>query len=367
MTLTVSQLKQIARVAHSPDAGFVELVGLAGLDPVTAFQRTTLRGDLSNQDLAGFDFTGATFAETCDLTDADFSHTLGVTPAMLAHAKGQTTVKRPRAWFWANGKPPSWAEDWEHDTNGAWSAFRVPGTDVVQKMRWCPPGDFMMGAADDDKDADDDERPQHRVAFEQGFWMLDTTVTEALWTAVTGDKPRSERGPAMPVTDVSWPDAQSFAEQLNALLPGLALGLPSEAMWEYACRAGTATPYSFGKTVTRRQVRYGGKVEAGPAAAGSLPANPWGLYEMHGNVYEWCDDGWVDNYRDAPPDGAAWQPDGSAFRVVRGGCWFVDARRVRASYRGRGDPRYRSDRFGFRLARVRTSSAERPAEPDRVR
>ena len=167
MALTEEHLKQMTRVAHSPDAGFVELVGIAGLDPATAFVRGTLRGDLSGQDLAGFDFSGATFAPTCDVTGADFSHALGMEPGMLAHAKGADTVVLPRAWFWANRKPPSWAEDWGRDTYGAWAAFRVPGTDVVQRMRWCPAGSFMMGAPDDDKEAFDNERPQHRVTFER--------------------------------------------------------------------------------------------------------------------------------------------------------------------------------------------------------
>lgn len=368
MPLTAEHLKQIARVAHSPDLTFVELVGLAGLDPASAFRNTVLRGDLAGQDLAGFDFTGTDFAETCDVTNADFSNALGVDPDKLARAKGGATLaKTPRAWFWVHGRPPAWAEDWGRDKHGAWVAFRVPGTDVVQTMRWCPGGEFMMGAADDDKDAYDGERPQHRVTFERGFWMCDTAVTEAFWTAVTGDKPRRERGPSMPVTNVSWEDARNFAERLNALLPGLALGLPSEAQWEYACRAGTPTPFSFGRRITKRQVRFGQDFDSGPVVAGSLPANPWGLYEMHGNVWEWCEDDWVDNYRGTPPDGTAFRADGFANRVIRGGWWRDDARDVRSSYRGRFAPSSRLDYFGFRLARVPERGAERPAEPGRVR
>ncbi len=352
MSLTEEHLRRIARVLHERNAGFVELAGLAELDPASAFRNMVLTGDLRGQDLAGFDFTNTEF-RGCDLRGADLSHTLGVTPAMFANAVTDETTQKPRAWFWSDGRPPSWAEDWGLDTYGPWVNFRVPGTDVTQRMRWCQAGEFMMGSADDDKDALDDEKPQHLVAFAQGFWMFDTACPEALWTAVTGEPPRRQRGPLFPVTDVSWHDARAFADKLNEARPGLGLALPSEAQWEYACRAGTDTPYSFGRQIDKSQVRFGESYAAGPVAVGSLPANPWRFFEMHGNVWEWCEDGWQDSYDGPSSDGALRQPAGSALRVFRGGSWNDDARHVRAAYHGHSGLSARGDVIGFRLGAVR--------------
>jgi formylglycine-generating enzyme required for sulfatase activity len=364
MSLTKDHLRRIARVAHARHLGFVELVGLAELDPATAFRGAVLRGDLCGQDLGGFDFTGATFAN-CDLTGADMTRTDGVTPEMLANAVTDAATRPPRAFFWDGGRAPSWAEDWGRDEYGAWVTFRVPGTDVTQCMRWCPPGTFMMGSPDDEPDRDNDEGPRHTVTFAQGFWMFDTACTEQLWTAVMGEPPAGTRHDGrFPVTGVRWRDAGDFARRLNALLPGLSIGLPSEARWEYACRAGTQTPHSLGEQVTQQLVCFASKA---PVVAASLPANPWGLYEMHGNVWEWCEDHWHGTYDGAPADGSAWLDagaDDSVGRVLRGGSWFYDARHVRAAYRLGDDPAYENDTVGFRCARVQTASgAERVAAP----
>jgi len=166
-----------------------------------------------------------------------------------------------------------------------------------------------------------------------------------------GRPPEPQRGARFPVTGVSWDDTQAFIQNLNTRLPGIALALPSEAQWEYACRAGTQTPYSFGTTITREQVCYD---SSGPVKVGSLPANGWGLHEMHGNVYEWCADHWHNNYEGAPRDGSAWidTDSGAASRVIRGGSWSDDARGVRAAYRRHDDPSLRCDFLGFRCARV---------------
>jgi formylglycine-generating enzyme required for sulfatase activity len=136
--------------------------------------------------------------------------------------------------------------------------------------------------------------------------------------------------------------------------------LPSEAQWEYACRAGTQTPYSFGTTVTTKQVCYD---SYGPVVVGSLSANGWGLHEMHGNVWEWCEDHWHDTYDGAPIDGSAWidTDRGAALRVVGGGSWRNDARSVRAANRGGHDPAYRLAILGFRCAHQSDSAMERRA------
>ena len=347
-------LRRIASVVHAPEMGFVELVGLAELDPGMAFRRANLSGtDLSGQDLAGFDFTDANLTG-CDLTGADLSHTTGVTRAMLDAAKTGGTTKPPRALFWADGRPPSWAEDWGRDAYGPWCSFRVPGTEVTQRLRWCPPGRFLMGSPPSDKDARPNEYPQHEVAFAEGFWMFETAVTEALWSAVMGG---SARRPAFPQTGIDWIEACAFAKRLNTQRPDLLLGLPSEAQWEYACRAGTDTAYSFGHRIDKKQVRYG-ELGQGPFSVASLPANPWGLHEMHGNVWEWCEDEYHDDYENAPSDGAPWPPKGAAHRVVRGGSWGGDAPSVRSAYRDWFHPSYRNVNIGFRCARVQREHSD---------
>jgi formylglycine-generating enzyme required for sulfatase activity len=362
--LTANDLRRIAKVAHARDLNFIELVGLAKLNPAKAFRGAILRGDLRNQNLAGFDFIAAEF-RGCDLTGADLSQTVGVTAEMLATAITDDTTILPRALFWATGKPPSWAADWGRDSYGPWVAFRVPNTGVTQRMRWCPPCEFMMGSPDGEPGRYDNEGPRHRVVLEQGFWMFDTACSEALWSAVMHDPPRSPRGIHYPVTQVSWDEAQEFVQRLNAALPGLAIDLPSEAQWEYACRAGTDTAYSFGKRPSKKRVRYDSK---SPVEVGTLPANPSGLFEMQGNTWEWCLDHWHDDYKGAPADGSAWlDQEDAANRVVRGGSWYDDARVVRAACRLRPAPTYRDDFIGFRCARVQAESgaahAVAPADP----
>ena len=278
-------------------------------------------------------------------------------------ASGHLSILPAGPEFWETGHPPSWADDWGRDQYGPRVTFSVAAPDggrITQRMRWLPAGSFQMGSPETEDGRFDDEGPRHDVILAEGFWMFDTAVSEALWEAVTGTPPERRRGPQFPVTGVSWHDAQDFARRLNALKPGLAAGLPSEAQWEYACRAGTETPYSFGTRVTRDQVRF----EADdPVSAGSLPANARGLYEMHGNVWEWCADQWHGDYEGAPADGSAWvDAQGSADRVLRGGSWGDDARGVRAAYRFGSDPAYRRGSIGFRCARVQVPGEAGGAE-----
>jgi len=370
VSLTNDHLRRLASVVYARGLGFVELAGLAELDPATAFQRANLHGaDLRGQDLSGFDFTDANL-DGCDLTGADLSRTLGVTPAMLARATHDATTLTPRAWFWANARPPAWADDWGHDTLGPWVTIRIPGTEITQRFRWCPKGDFMMGSDDTDPDADEDEKPRHRVSFATGFWMADTTCSQAVWTAVMGEPPGHTWGPAFPITDVDWNQAQDFIRTLRDRLPGLPLALPSEAEWEYACRAGTETPYSFGTRITKKQVCYGSD---SPAPGGRLPPNPWGLHEMHGNIYEWCEDEGPADYAKTPRDGAPWRDaserSGDARRVIRGGAWLFVARDVRSAGRGGRGPGDRGNDLGFRFALVQRASSgalAAPARPDGI-
>ena len=264
--------------------------------------------------------------------------------------------------------PPVFPFDWAvahgEDPQGLWQAFELPGTTHVrQRLRWIPPGQFLMGSPPDEPERGSNEL-QHAVVLTQGLWLADTACTQALWSTVLGQNPsRFSDNPENPVENVSWNDVvKDFLLRLNDLLPGLAATLPNEAQWEYACRAGTQTPFSFGDTLSTGQANYNGNF---PYAGGDkgvyrektvpvldLPANDWGLYQMHGNVWEWCRDG----LRDYAPDGLpVVDPEGpggpSVGRALRGGSWLSDAQFCRCANRSAGHPGYRLDRIGFRLAR----------------
>jgi formylglycine-generating enzyme required for sulfatase activity len=283
-----------------------------------------------------------------------------------------------RSAFWRSGQPPPWADDWGTDEYGHWVTFSIQdeqGNKVTQRMRWIAPGSFLMGSRQDEPECFDDEGPQHQVTLSRGFWLFDTAGTQALWQVVMGENWSRFKGADRPVETVSWHDCQRFIERINKRLPGLGLDLPSEAQWEYACRAGTTTPFSFGANITPEQVNYSGNHPYAGGAKGlyrgktvpvrSLPPNPWGLYEMHGNVWEWTQDHWHDDYQGAPADGLAWEDSRpGAKRVVRGGSWNDHARHVRAAYRYRTHPDDRLGQLGFRCARVQAREPGRQgAEP----
>ena len=255
---------------------------------------------------------------------------------------------------------PDWASAMGRDQFGRWSEISVGG--ARQKLRGIAPGQFLMGSPATEEGRLDWEGPQHEVTISKGFWLFDTACTQALWQAVMGDNPSRFGGANRPVETVSWNEAQDFITKINTLVPGLKLSLPSEALWEYACRAGTTTPFSFGENITPAQVNYDGnypyrggskglyREETVPV--GSLPANGWGLYEMHGNVCEWCADAFHLNYEGAPSDGSVWDDAKAANRVMRGGSWGFRAPGVRSAFRFAFGPAYRHDNIGFRCARV---------------
>ena len=198
------------------------------------------------------------------------------------------------------------------------------------------------------------------VTLTQGFWLADSACTQALWTAVMGVNPSHfQDDPNLPVENVSWLDVQQFIEKLNTLFPDLHANLPTEAQWEYACRAGTQTPFSFGENITPEQANYDGNYPYAGGEKGlyrertvpvkSLPPNPWGLFEMHGNVWEWCADWYAEEY----PKQAITNPlgpDQGTYRVLRGGSWLNLGRSPRSAFRSRDEPDYRHDGIGFRLA-----------------
>jgi len=308
----------------------------------------------------------------------------GASPLARVHTRDghiQVRVIRDRIdeAFWESGTSPSWATDWGWDDYGAWVEFAIEGKDgqpVSQRMRWIEPGWFLMGSPEDEPEWSDQEGPQHAVTIREGFWLFDTACTQALWEAVTGENPSRFHGPDRPVERVNWRDVQGFIKRINACLPGLALSLPSEAQWEYACRAGTDTPFSFGASITSEQVNYDGNYPYAGVAEGlyrretipvtALAPNGWGLYQMHGNVFEWVQDAWHDSYEGTPTDDSAWDSaEAGAVRVIRGGSWSDAARDCRSAYRDGSSPGLRYDFLGFRCARVQVREPGR-AEAERV-
>ena len=263
---------------------------------------------------------------------------------------------------------PAWATDSGKDQYGAWADLQVAG--VSQRFRWIQPGAFTMGSSQAEKDAAlasvPNSKPEwfapevpHQVTLTQGFWLADSACTQALWQAITGSNPANfKESPQNPVEQVSWDDCQQFLSKLNSRFSEGGFRLPSEAQWEYACRAGTTTAFSFGSTITPEQVNYDGNYPFAGAAGGlyrrktvpvkSLPPNAWGLYEMHGNVWQWCNDWYGDFSGGAERDPAG--PSSGSYRVHRGGSWRSLARSCRSAFRSWGTPDFRDSNLGFRIA-----------------
>jgi formylglycine-generating enzyme required for sulfatase activity len=210
-----------------------------------------------------------------------------------------------------------------------------------------PAGSFMMGSADSHEDSEEgDERPVHRVSFKYSFYMGKYEVTQAQWRALMGTNPSEFAGDDLPVERVKWSAAQEFIRRLNAKNDGYLYRLPSEAEWEYACRAGTTTTFAYGPSLSSSLANFDGGQPYGDAPkdvnrekttpVGSFSPNGWGLYDMHGNVFEWCEDKYHDSYDGAPADGSAWMRGGvSEWRVLRGGSWFDSANALRSTSRER--------------------------------
>ena len=252
--------------------------------------------------------------------------------------------------------PESWASDWGEDPFGLWMAFTYKG--VRQIFRWIEPGTFEMGSPRDEPERWENEI-QHTVTLTQGYWLADSAVTQALWQAVMNENPSKFKGAYRPVDTVSWNTVQVFIGKMNSMKPELNLCLPTEAQWEYACRAGTQTPFSFGVQIDSGLVNFDGTKPYNNGKPShyrretvdvkSLPPNAWGLYEMHGNVREWCQD-WYGDYSVqsiTDPKGS----DTGAFRVLRGGSWIDFGRYCRSADRIHYSPADAINDFGFRLAR----------------
>jgi formylglycine-generating enzyme required for sulfatase activity len=230
------------------------------------------------------------------------------------------------------------------------------GNGIELDMIQIPAGSFTMGAPETEEGSEDSERPQHQVTV-PSFFMGKYQVTQAQWKAVANlpqverelkPEPSRFKGDNRPVETVSWYEAVEFCARLS-FHTGREYRLPSEAEWEYACRAGTTTPFHFGETITTDLANYNGssygngpkgKERGETTPVGSFGvANGFGLYDMHGNVWEWCLDDWHDNYENAPTDGSAWLDDNdnlnrkSGRAVLRGGSWFFNPEFCRCASR----------------------------------
>ncbi|MEE9412807.1 MAG: formylglycine-generating enzyme family protein, partial [Methylococcales bacterium] len=227
-----------------------------------------------------FQTSGVQMTDICTLPDV---------PGLMLRSDEETL-------YFSQLQRPQWATNLARDCYGLYLEVDIKG--IIQRFRWIEPATFLMGSPTD-KPGRDDYEDQHQVTLTHGFWLADSAVTQVLWQAVMESNPSEfDDNLKNPVENISWQDVQQFISRLNQLIPDAQAQLPTEAQWEYACRAGTTTPFSFGDNISSEQVNYDGtrpyangkegKYRKQTVPVKSLPVNPWGLYEMHGNVWEWC-------------------------------------------------------------------------------
>jgi formylglycine-generating enzyme required for sulfatase activity/serine/threonine protein kinase len=243
---------------------------------------------------------------------------------------------------------------------------------LTLKMIAIPQGGFVMGRSPEEQEVllrqakRNDyhnwaarELPQHLVRV-PAFYLGKYPVTQGQYEAIMGCNPSRFKGDRLPVEQVSWQDAQDFCRRLSQRT-GRHYRLPSEAEWEYACRAGSQTPFHFGPALTTQVANFDGRDAFDRAPQGEFlkrttlvgayrGGNDFGLYDLHGNLWEWCEDSWHEHYRGAPSDGQAWVSSGNDYRVLRGGSWISNAHCCRSAYRNFYAAQYQSNFVGFRVA-----------------
>jgi formylglycine-generating enzyme len=228
----------------------------------------------------------------------------------------------------------------------------LPG-DVHMTFSFIPPGQFRMGS-DHEKADLEDEKPVHKVTLTRGFFMGIHQVTQAQWKAVMDTDPSRFKGPNRPVERVSWEECQEFCKKLTSSLKGHAtVCLPTETEWEYVCRAGTTTEYHFGDVINTDLANYNGdlswngslkgKYRKRTTTVGFFPSNAWGLFNVHGNVWEWCEDWFAPYSAEDQTDPCRTEVHSDECHVLRGGSWLHDPGFCRAASRGRYAPLRRDD------------------------
>ena len=255
---------------------------------------------------------------------------------------------------------PSWASYVGRDEYGLFAMVSVGEPIPVSfRMRWIPPGTFWMGSPEGEEGRYDDE-VRHRVRLTEGYWLGETPCTQGLWKVVNGDNPSEFNGDEHPVEKVSWDDTQTFLQKLNALRPGLDVGLPTEAQWEYACRAGTQEA-RYGEL--EAVAWFGGNASHTTHPVGLKAPNAWGLHDTLGNVWEWCQD-YYDDYQvvGEVTENRVGLSKG-VYRVLRGGGWSRSARLVRAACRLRRAPADGLSSCGFRLSRGHGAPSKKETGP----
>jgi formylglycine-generating enzyme required for sulfatase activity len=344
-------------VAQSASESFVELIRIAELDPRRDLRFSNWSGiSFKGLDLRGFDFTGSRLVQ-CDfagarIKDARFE---GADIKWSDPKKAKDWAAYAKAWT-----PPREPIGMRHLRVGA----EFQDAPLAPRMVIVPQGEFQMGSPEGE--GDPNQHPQHPVTIGNPFAVGVCPVTRGEFAAfvkarghkVQGSKKGSWLDPGFrqnddhPVVMVSWHDAQAYVAWLRESSGGRAYRLLSEAEWEYCCRAGTASAYSTGESITPAQANFE-KDSTGTTSVREFPPSPWGLHDMHGNVWEWCEDNWHKNYTDNPPsNGLVWQGGDSSFRVLRGGSWGNGPGNLRSAYRNRFHPGFRSGNFGFRVART---------------
>ncbi|MDR2032480.1 MAG: formylglycine-generating enzyme family protein [Azoarcus sp.] len=230
------------------------------------------------------------------------------------------------------------------------ASFPVHTNSIGMVLIAIPPGSFMMGSDPKEKSRAN-EYPKHRVTLGKPFYLGKYEVTQAQWQAVMGNNPSRYKAQGHPVENVSWEDIQVFIQRLNEREGTQGYRLPTEAEWEYAARAGTQTLFSFGrKRLVRQHACYFNTSMRISCPVGERDPNPWGLYDMHGNVWEWVQDWYDPDYYASSPENDPPGPASGEMRVLRGGGWHSALSPLRSANRGFRRPDYRDGRSGFRLA-----------------